>query len=130
MSINYSRNALKGKIYMKKALGCSSPCITTNYKTKQVGVFLKEQAFTDGTDKILESSGSNRSSLLVVNYNHQPMIQSVDETPKMTLIGFISNAGGILGIFLGISFWSMYECAIVPIVDKLETFIKKPSMKK
>ena len=63
MNMNYSTYALKGTDNLKNTVGCRSPCITTNYNTKQVGKFNKEQAFTDGSDKLLDATGSDTFSV-------------------------------------------------------------------
>ena len=43
-----------------------------------------------------------------------------EEIPRYTLISFISDAGGIAGVFLGFSFWSLHSILIAPLVAKLE----------
>ena len=45
-------------------------------------------------------------------------IIKVEESPRYTITTFISDVGGILGIFLGLSFWSMYGF-VAPMLQKL-----------
>lgn len=40
---------------------------------------------------------------------------------KYTVITFISDVGGILGIFIGFSFWSVHSALIAPIFKRFES---------
>ena len=62
--------------------------------------------------------------MLVIDYIHKDTVIKVEELPRYTLITFISDVGGILGIFLGLSFWSLYGF-IAPVIQKLTIRTKK-----
>ena len=72
--------------------------------------------------------GFNTSSMLVINHLVQKTVKTVKEEPKYTTITFISDVGGILGIFLGFSLWSIHSAIIAPFVKKLESKISDQMM--
>ena len=74
------------------------------------------------------NTGFNTSSMLVINHLVQKTVKTVKEEPKYTTITFISDVGGILGIFLGFSLWSIHSAIIAPFVKKLESKISDHMM--
>jgi hypothetical protein len=52
---------------------------------------------------------NNSSSIILVTHVPKPTIKRFEEKPRVTAITFISDVGGIIGVFLGISFWSVYQ---------------------
>ena len=76
--------------------------------------------FRDPSVQYLLESGSNYSAFLAFNYFPKEHILEEEELPIYTGIKFISDVGGILGIFLGMSFWSLYLTFVAPLVYKLE----------
>ena len=98
--------------------GCLQPCHSYQYPTH---VYLSyHQRFSSDimTRDILDSTRSNSSSMIVIDYFQKETIIKVEELPRYTVISFISDVGGILGIFLGVSFWSIYDF-VAPILQKL-----------
>ena len=75
----------------------------------------------DKSKDIVKATGSNTSSILIINHIRKRTIRTVEEAPKYTIITFISDVGGILGIFLGFSFWSIHSAVIAPLVNKFES---------
>ena len=63
--------------------------------------------------KILDENPYNTSSVIIVNHLKKETITKVEEVKKHTIISFISDVGGILGVFLGLSIWSFYENILV-----------------
>ena len=74
----------------------------------------------DLASEILDETGFDTSSFLIITHVPKLAIAIQEEIPRYTLIQFISDAGGILGVFLGFSFWSLHSSIVAPIVTKLE----------
>ena len=74
----------------------------------------------DLASEILDETGFDTSSLIIITHVPSLDIEIHEEIPRYTLIQFISDAGGILGIFLGFSFWSLHSIMVAPIVAKVE----------
>ena len=53
------------------------------------------------------------------------VINKLEEKHRYTIISFISDVGGICGVFLGISFWSIYEVWIIPLLKKVQGIFMK-----
>ena len=70
----------------------------------------------------MKESTCERSHLPVQHvtwHSQKRAIQKFEESLKYTVITFISDVGGILGIFLGFSFWSIHATAIIPLLKKI-----------
>ena len=78
----------------------------------------------DDAAKIWQETGTNTSSVMVINHVLNDQIKKTLESPRYTTISFISDVGGILGVFLGVSFWSIHTAVIQPIVRKIENGIR------
>ena len=74
----------------------------------------------DLASAILDETGFDTSSFIIITHVPSLDIAIHEEIPRYTLIRFISDAGGILGVFLGFSFWSLHSSIVAPIVAKLE----------
>ena len=69
--------------------------------------------------------GTNTSSsVLLLSHVHKKQITKVEEMTRYTIVSCISDIGGILGIFLGISFWSIYSDFIAPFLDRIENSLR------
>ena len=55
-------------------------------------------------------SNSGYNNWIVITFHYKEIkYTQMSQTPKMTLTDFISNFGGILGVFLELSFYSFYK---------------------
>ena len=75
----------------------------------------------------MDAEGKNTSSMIMVNHLKKDVIIQLEELPRYTAISFISDVGGILGIFLGFSFYAIYEYAtlIPPYIKKVTKAMKE-----
>ena len=103
---------------------CLRPCQKVEYQLTQV--------FRDRIENSMDESvnfgkkfGDNSSSILIFYHNPKEDIKKIEEVPKYTAISFISDVGGILGVFLGVSFWSIHNSVIEPFISILENKIKR-----
>jgi hypothetical protein len=70
--------------------------------------------------------GLNNSAMITINHMEQKSIRKNEELPVYTAFSFISDVGGILGLFLGLSFWQLSVQLLTPIAKKIEQiFFKK-----
>ena len=122
--INLSDTTFSGIEGLETLTGCKQPCNTVEYHSSDYIKYHKTIARDDST-KIFNEIGQNTSAALVVIHTQKRTIQKDEESLKYTGITFISDVGGILGIFLGISFWSIHSTVIVPLFTKF--FKKKES---
>ena len=114
---NLSNTALEGKEALTALTGCEQPCESINYNSVPLASWKTEN---NRDDRAKSFMNSNFSSFILVTHVPKPTIKILEEKPRYTAITFISDVGGILGVFLGISFWSVYQIIIFPIVDKLQ----------
>ena len=115
---NLSNTALEGKEALTAITGCKKPCESIDYNAIPLASWKMENNRDHRANQLMESS--NSSSFIMVTHVPKPTIKILEEKPRYTAITFISDVGGILGVFLGISFWSVYQIIIFPIVDKLQ----------
>ena len=114
---NLSNTALEGKEALTALTGCKQPCESINYNSVPLASWKMENHRDDRANSFMNS---NSSSFIMVTHVPKPTIKILEEKPRYTAITFISDVGGILGVFLGISFWSVYQIIIFPMVDKLQ----------
>ena len=119
--INLSDTTFSGIEGLETLTGCKQPCNTVEYHSSDYIKYHKTIA-RDDTTKIVNEIGRNTSSVLIVSHLQRRAVKKVEESLKYTVITFISDVGGILGIFLGFSFWSIHSTVIVPLFKK---FFKK-----
>ncbi len=121
---NYSMLKSEGYSGIKKLTGCQKPCSTykyTHFEELSVPVTHQLNAVNDPITiamSLLKESGSNGSSFITLNYQPPIKYKVTEEHPAYTAITFISEVGGIVGIFVGLSFWSIYE-AIIALIARL-----------
>ena len=114
---NLSNTALEGKEALTTITGCERPCESIDYNPIPLASWKIKNNRNPQANQFMDS---NSSSFIMVTHVPKPTIKILEEKPRYTAITFISDVGGILGVFLGISFWSVYQIIIFPIVDKLQ----------
>jgi hypothetical protein len=103
--------------------GCRVPCEIMEFKTKVFALFHREYLL-DPARHVLDAQNDTSSSILIINHVKADRISVIKEVPQYTTLTFIGDAGGIVGIFLGVSFLSIYEDLIGPLIERIQAVIK------
>jgi hypothetical protein len=94
------------KLYNKT--GCLLLCETPEYHNIEVTA-LHGGHIRDQGRHVLDLQNDTTSAMLFVNHVTPVKIPLVEEVPQYTAMTYIGDVGGIVGIFIGMSFWSIYE---------------------
>ncbi len=93
------------QIYNKT--GCSQPCMWMEYGMQEFALSLTEN-MNDGSEIVFEDSADNLNGMAIFKHSRSESILEDEELPEYTTESLISDIGGLTGIFLGISFWSVF----------------------
>ena len=94
--------------------GCIQPCDSFQYETER---YLNRDA--EMNELVNGTEGLNNWGMITINHVRTKNVRKNEELPVYTGITFISDVGGILGIFLGFSFWGFaLDMIITPILQK------------
>ncbi len=55
------------------------------------------------------TNGTEDVSVFVIKHYKQDSVKVTEEVIKYSTESFIAEVGGVVGIFLGLSFWSLYD---------------------
>ena len=117
---NLSNTALEGKDALTTLTGCKKPCESIDYNSTPLISWKIENGRVPRANSFING---NSSSIIAVTHVPKQTMKVLEEKPRYTAITFISDVGGICGVFLGISFWATYQMIIFPLVDKLESLV-------
>ena len=120
--LNLTGSALQGIDTLTALTGCKQPCHSIKYRVKKMASINLENNRDLRGSHLLDS---NSSSLIYVIHVPRPTIKQLEEIKRYTAISFISDVGGICGVFLGISFWSIYQILVLPLLNKLQSLSSK-----
>ena len=118
--INLSNTALEGKEALTTITGCERPCESIGYNPIPLASWKIKNNRDPRANQFMDS---NSSSFIMVTHVPKRTMKVIEEKPRYTAITFISDVGGICGVFLGISFWAIYQMIIFPLIDKLDSLI-------
>ena len=109
---------LHGQMYVKYYSKCSVPCVIYEYSMIP---FVSQHIdyLIDGSTKYLKTINETNGSVLVIGHIPLAQIKTFKEVYQYTGLSFISDTGGIVGIFLGFSIISIYEELIKPLILKV-----------
>ena len=126
---NYSSIRMHGMRAMEELTGCQKPCKSYKYSSVEILTYPIEN-HNSPYDEIglLKESGNNGSSFFALVYNPPLKYKVIQEQPASTAIIFISEVGGIMGIFVGVSFWSIYQLTISPLITNMESKLSSAKM--
>ena len=114
---------------MQNLTGCQKRCNYIHYDFNLVHS-LPSKDMLDDSKTILNET--NFSSLLTLIHVPKLTVLQYEEMPYYTFITFLSDIGGIMGIFMGLSLLSLYSMCIEPITRKIDELIseEKDNIKK
>ena len=98
------------------------PCNNLQYVPNLVQIIASKNML-DQSKEILNESGSEFSSLFILAHSPQTTILQYEEINSYTFITFLSDVGGIMGVFLGISIWSLYSMFVAPFTRKIDDLL-------
>ena len=105
---------LNGLNYLANYTGCSRPCDRTVFQAKEFYASpLKYMAYREAKKPF---PSQTEGTLLVINHVKQSSFSKHQEQYVYNGQSYISDVGGISGIFLGFSFWSFYEMMLQPFI--------------
>ena len=117
-STDLAMTRMKGLNKLSKVTNCLAPCKNILYNPREFISFHTSQ-IRDASLKILNDNNEPNGSVLVVSHVEQDRYPIKAEMWSYTFYKFICDIGGISGVFLGISFWTIYEAIIAPICQKV-----------
>ena len=104
-----------GRIYRIMRMHCQQNCIEDCHQEYfNLDTIFTEQLFSEGRTKIL-----NRITLVELTSSNKPSIM-ITHFPEMSLISFLCNLGGLVGMWLGVSIASTLT-DLVDLVKVLRT---------
>ena len=109
---------------LKKVTGCRLPCKSTKYKIDDFNKFPMDDAVQPGMLKFLKSQNDSTIPAILINHQKVTEVKQYQEVLEYNGNKFIGDAGGIIGIFVGLSFWSIYGDFIAPIISFIERWIQ------
>lgn len=121
MYVDLGLARVSGLQYLANYTGCLQPCQRTVYKPNEY--FTAPLEFTNNpqAQAIFPKDQENNplGTLMIINHVKQSSFSKHQEQHYYTAQSYISDVGGISGIFLGFSFLSIYELLFHPILQKL-----------
>ena len=125
-NVPYLTLTLNGIDSFSEITNCTRTCQVTNYITQEL--FTSQIDFT--SDPLLlqfrnEANTRTQSSVLIIKHTKASKITQFVEILEYDLGTMISDIGGTLGLFIGISVWSIYVDFVGPILRQIRIFIQK-----
>ena len=112
---------VNGLQYLANYTGCLQPCQRTVYKPNEY--YSSPIEFTNNPQAQAtfpnDKDGNPLGSLMIINHVKQSSFSKHQEQYYYNAQSYVSDVGGISGIFLGFSVLSIYEMLVHPILQKL-----------
>ena len=102
---------------LRNLTGCNVPCENNEYFLTPFTTVHMDN-FKDQAKEYLQNQGADNSSIVILSHMKSEKIKKIQEVPAYTAMTFLGDVGGIAGLFLGLSFWSIYESLIYPALLK------------
>ena len=122
-SINQTMSIFGGTDHLQRITGCQKLCNFVNYDFNLIHIESSDNILDGKISTILEET--NFSSLFTLIHVPKSAVLQNEEVPYYTFITFLSDVGGIMGIFMGLSLLSLYSMCIAPITRKIDGFMSR-----
>ena len=119
---DFALTSFDGVDWVKKNTGCEKPCEKNLYSINLIQT-VNSDDMLDEAHTILKETASEFSSLLILSHVPKIILVKYEEQLVYTWLSFISDIGGIMGVFLGLSIWSLYSIFITPFTTKIDEWI-------
>ncbi len=73
----------------------------------------------DKSKELFKNTSEKYHNLLILRHLKSDKIAVVEEVLEFTVESLISDIGGLTGIFLGISFWSLFDSVFDVLISKI-----------
>ena len=112
---------VSGIEYLAKYTGCLQPCHRTVYKPNEYFSSPIEFTINPQAQEPFPKDEDDHplGTMMIINHVKQSSFSKHQEQYYYDVQSYISDVGGISGIFLGFSFLSIYEMLVHPILQKL-----------
>ena len=113
-----------GMTYLRRKTGCTLPCHRFNFKIKEIA---------SNHPKVLFPDFNSSDPVAEIFFNDREYIKKIEQVERYDFKNaFIGDVGGALGLFIGLSFWTI--CQAIPdfviFVSKHLLMEKKHKLKK
>ena len=107
---------------------CYKPCFETEYPSKILSDRkIRNIPSSERSVELIWEHDLNESmtSGLIIMHSKNNVTVEHEEVYEYNFLQFIGDAGGTIGVFLGLSFWSLYLDIFDPLLNKLMQLYKK-----
>ena len=98
--------------------GCLRPCEETTYRLEEFISFNAKDLPDPNVQEFLSRyENTSQISLVVISHQKSKLVIQKEEVLEYDVQRLISEVGGIVGIFVGLSFWSLFLELIIPVIS-------------
>ena len=113
-------STFNGQKDLEKETGCLKTCYNTVYDLTQFRKFEIKYFSEPKVKSFLKNSNDTVSPTIMINHQKSNKIIQHEEVLEYDLSNFVSDSGGTVGIFVGLSFWSIFVDFISPVIEWIE----------
>ena len=113
-------STFNGEKDLEKETGCLKTCYNTLYDLTQFRKFDIKYFSEPKIKTFLKTHNDTVSPTIMINHQKSNKIIQHEEVLEYDLAKFVSDSGGTVGIFVGLSFWSIFVDFISPVIEWIE----------
>ena len=114
-----------GYTQVRNKTKCQLPCERTNFKLEEFTRFSMKRMMDPYVQEFWQSYNRSRIPGIIINHQKPEKVVQYEEVLEYDGNKFISDSGGIIGIFVGLSFWSLFDTFVAPIIQWVERRIQE-----